>query len=274
MTESVQDAPFDAHSSHTSSLTALTLGAIGVVYGDIGTSPLYAFQEALTASLGSHGTGVTVTAIARENVLGVLSLILWSLIIVVTLKYVILLLKADNNGEGGTLSLMSLALRGFKKNNRYIMLMGVIGAAMFYGDSVITPAISVLSAVEGLKLVSPIFEPYVLPITFAILTLLFMVQARGTAVVAVFFGPIMAIWFITIGALGLYRMSENLSVLAAINPLYAFSFVVGHGKIALLTMGAVFLAVTGGEALYADLGHFGKKPIRMAWFIMVFQASS
>jgi KUP system potassium uptake protein len=271
MANQASDAQFEPHATHSSSLTALTIGAIGVVYGDIGTSPLYAFQEALTASQGLHGvTNALPTAIARETVLGVLSLILWSLIIVVTLKYVILLLKADNNGEGGTLSLMSLALRGLKKGNRYVMLLGVIGAAMFYGDSVITPAISVLSAVEGLKLVSPVFNPFVLPITFVILTALFVVQARGTASVANFFGPIMVIWFVTMGVLGVYRLSENLSVVAAINPQYALLFVSTNGKIALITMGAVFLAVTGGEALYADLGHFGKKPIQVAWFSLVF----
>jgi KUP system potassium uptake protein len=256
--------------THNQSFWGMTIGAVGVVYGDIGTSPLYAFREALVGAIGQHGATTTaVTAIPRETVLGVLSLMLWALFIVVTLKYVILLLRADNNGEGGTLSLMALVQRAYKKNGRFIVLLGVIGAAMFYGDSVITPAISVLGAVEGLTLITPLFTPYVVPISIVILIVLFLVQSRGTASIAVFFGPIMVIWFLVLGALGIRCMMQNLSVLEAINPWYGVNFMLNHGKIGLITMGAVFLAVTGGEALYADLGHFGKKPIRAAWFFLV-----
>jgi KUP system potassium uptake protein len=241
----------------------LALGSVGVVYGDIGTSPLYAFREAVAAA---SVNGV----VTRPTVLGVLSMILWALIIVVTLKYVVVLLRADNNGEGGTLSLMALAMR-FKRTP-FIPLLGVIGASMFLGDSVITPAISVLSAVEGLKLVQPAFEHYVLPITIAILFGLFAVQRRGTANVATFFGPVMVVWFLAIALAGLLHIADDPGVFAAINPFYALEFVVAHGHIGLITLGLVFLAVTGGEALYADLGHFGRKPIRFAWLGFVLPA--
>jgi KUP system potassium uptake protein len=242
---------------------ALALGSVGVVYGDIGTSPLYAFREAVVAA---SVNGV----VTRATVLGVLSMILWALIIVVTLKYVVVLLRADNNGEGGTLSLMALAMR-FKRT-AFIPLLGVIGASMFLGDSVITPAISVLSAVEGLKLVQPAFEHYVLPITITILLGLFAVQRRGTANVATFFGPVMVVWFVAIALAGLLHIADDPGVFAAINPFYALEFVVAHGHIGLITLGLVFLAVTGGEALYADLGHFGRKPIRFAWLGFVLPA--
>jgi KUP system potassium uptake protein len=240
---------------------ALTLGSMGVVYGDIGTSPLYAFREAVLAAIG---TG----PITHAAVLGVLSLILWSLIIVVTIKYVLILLNADNNGEGGTLSLTALASRAIGRRTVPVFILGIIGAAMFYGDSVITPAISVLSAVEGLKLVTPAFEHSV-PLTVAILIALFAVQSHGTARVAAFFGPVMAVWFVTIALAGLMHISDDPEVLAAINPAYAAAFLYEHGKVGLVTLGLVFLAVTGGEALYADLGHFGRKPIQSAWLALV-----
>jgi KUP system potassium uptake protein len=244
---------------------ALTLGSVGVVYGDIGTSPLYAFREAVSAA---SVAGV----VTRGTVLGVLSMILWALILVVTLKYVVILLRADNNGEGGTLSLMALAMRALGKRTPFITVLGIIGASMFLGDSVITPAISVLSAVEGLKLVTPAFEDYVLPLTVVILVALFAVQRRGTANVAFFFGPVMVVWFMAIAAAGLLHVRDDLGVFAAINPAYAVQFVSAHGHIGLITLGLVFLAVTGGEALYADLGHFGRKPIRLAWLCFVMPA--
>jgi KUP system potassium uptake protein len=243
----------------------LTLGSIGVVFGDIGTSPLYAFREAVVAAspLGS---------ISRDAVLGVLSLILWALIIVVTCKYVLILLRADNNGEGGTLSLTALASRAFGRRTAPIYILGVIGASMFLGDSVITPAISVLSAVEGLKLATPAFEHYVVGLTVAILVILFAVQSLGTARVAAFFGPVMVVWFITIAAAGLVNILDDPHVLLAVNPFYGVRFLAEHGHVGLVTLGLVFLAVTGGEALYADLGHFGRRPIQTAWLFLVFPA--
>jgi KUP system potassium uptake protein len=251
---------------HTSSgFWGLTLGSVGVVYGDIGTSPLYAFREATTAAIGSG-------PISRDAVLGVLSMILWSLTIVVTLKYVIILLRADNNGEGGTLSLTALAARVVGRRTAPIFMLGIIGAAMFYGDSVITPAVSVLSAVEGLKLAAPAFEHSVIPVTVLILIVLFAVQSRGTARVAAFFGPVMVVWFVALAAGGLMHLTDDPRVFAAINPYYAVHFLLEHRMIGLVTLGLVFLSVTGGEALYADLGHFGRKPIRTAWLGLVFPA--
>jgi KUP system potassium uptake protein len=255
-----------APASHSGgSFFALALGSVGVVYGDIGTSPLYAFRVAAKAAAESG-------QVTRDTVLGVLSMILWSLIVVVTVKYVVVLLRADNNGEGGTLSLTALATRGLGQRTWLVMLLGIIGAAMFIGDSVITPAISVLSAVEGLSLVTPAFEHYVMPITVAILIALFAVQRRGTARVATFFGPIMVIWFLTLAVTGAMHIMDDPGVFAAINPVYAITFVSTHGTIGLITLGAVFLAVTGGEALYADLGHFGRKPIQVAWLGLVLPA--
>ena len=255
-----------ASASHSGGrLFALALGSVGVVYGDIGTSPLYAFRVAAKAAAESG-------PVTRDTVLGVLSMILWSLIVVVTVKYVVVLLRADNNGEGGTLSLTALATRGLGQRTWLVMLLGIIGAAMFIGDSVITPAISVLSAVEGLSLVTPAFEDYVMPITVAILIALFSVQRRGTAHVAAFFGPIMVIWFVTLAVTGALHIMDDPHVFAAINPVYAITFVSTHGVIGLITLGAVFLAVTGGEALYADLGHFGRKPIQVAWLGLVLPA--
>ena len=246
----------------TAGFWALTLGSIGVVFGDIGTSPLYAFREAVAGA--AQGQPVT-----RVIVLGVLSLILWALFIVVTAKYVLLLLRADNNGEGGTLSLMALGQRAFGRRSWPLLALGVIGASMFIGDSMITPAISVLSAVEGLKLVTPALEHYVVPLTVFILVGLFAVQSSGTARVASAFGPVMIVWFSCLAVMGLINISDDPSVLAAINPWYGIHFLLEHGTIGLVTLGAVFLAVTGGEALYADLGHFGRKPIQAGWLYFV-----
>ncbi|HEU4661125.1 MAG TPA: potassium transporter Kup [Pseudolabrys sp.] len=244
------------------SFLALALGSVGVVYGDIGTSPLYAFREAARAT--------TINGIVtRETVLGVLSLILWALIITVTLKYVLILLRADNKGEGGTLSLTALAGRALGRRTAFVFILGVIGASMFLGDSVITPAISVLSAVEGLDLASPGFSGYVAPLAVLILVALFAAQSRGTAKVAALFGPIMVIWFLSIGVAGILHLRDDPHVLAAINPLYGILFLYHHGEIGLVTLGGVFLCVTGAEALYADLGHFGRKPIQVAWLCLV-----
>jgi KUP system potassium uptake protein len=246
-------------------LLTLALGSVGVVYGDIGTSPLYAFREAAIAA--SHDQ-----AVSRAVVLGVLSLIVWALIITVTLKYVLILLRADNNGEGGTLSLTALATRALGRRTAFVFIVGVIGASMFLGDSVITPAISVLSAVEGLKLASPTFSEFVVPLTVVILIALFAAQSRGTAKVAAMFGPIMVIWFLSIAIAGALHIRDDPTVLFAINPYYGMEFLIHHGTVGLVTLGAVFLVVTGGEALYADLGHFGRKPIQMAWLGIVLPA--
>src|ERR1700743_3019286 len=248
--------------SASSGFWALTLGSIGVVFGDIGTSPLYAFREAVAGA--AQGQPVT-----RVIVLGVLSLILWALFIVVTAKYVLLLLRADNHGEGGTLSLMALGQRGGGRRTWPLLRLGVIGASMFIGDSMITPAISVLSAVEGLKLATPALEHYVVPLTVFILVVLFSVQSSGTARVASAFGPVMVVWFASLAIMGLLNISDDPSVLAAINPWYGIQFLLSHGEIGMVTLGAVFLAVTGGEALYADLGHFGRKPIQSGWLYFV-----
>src|SRR5262249_37237015 len=238
---------------------ALTIGSIGVVYGDIGTSPLYAFRESVVAAVG---TGKAPT---EPVVLGSLSLVVWALIVIVTLKYVLILLRADNNGEGGTLALMALAYRAVGKRGFAVILLGIISGALFYGDALITPALSVLSAVEGLKVATPAFDPYVVPLTVVILLGLFAVQSRGTARVAAFFGPLMLIWFVAIAVAGLWHVAQSPAVLLAFNPVHGVSFLASHGMIGLVTLGAVFLAVTGSEALYADLGHFGRGPIRAAW---------
>jgi KUP system potassium uptake protein len=247
------------------SFVALSLGSVGVVYGDIGTSPLYAFREAALAASDNH-------PVTREIVLGVLSLIVWSLIIVVTAKYVLVLLRADNNGEGGTLSLTALASRALGRRTAFVFIVGVIGASMFLGDSVITPAISVLSAVEGLKLANPTFNEFVAPLAVGILIALFGAQSYGTAKVAALFGPIMVVWFASIAVAGILHIHDDPHVLAAINPFYGVQFLYQHGTIGLVTLGAVFLVVTGGEALYADLGHFGRKPIQTAWLCLVLPA--
>src|SRR5687768_2974003 len=259
------EQPHKERPATTAGFVALTIGSVGVVYGDIGTSPLYAFREALAAASGSAPAD-------RDIILGVLSLIFWSLILVVTLKYVILLLRADNNGEGGTLSLTALAFRAIGKRTGPVLILGMVGAAMFYGSSFITPALSVLSAVEGLKVATPALEPYILPITVFILIALFAVQSRGTGKIAVLFGPVMMLWFAVIAVAGLLQVVSHPDVLEALNPAYAVSFFARHAGVGLATLGFVLLAVTGGEALYADLGHFGRRPIQAAWFYLVLPA--
>jgi KUP system potassium uptake protein len=264
-TDRSQIGTADSTKARNADFWKLTLGSLGVVYGDIGTSPLYAFKEA--ASAAAAGTGVTSGA-----VLGVASLILWALTIIVTLKYVVFLLHADNHGEGGTLTLMALAQRGWQGGGLLIPLLGIIGAALFYGDAMITPVISVLPAIEGLKVITPVFEPYIVPITLVILVGLFVVQRRGTAAVARYFGPITLLWFIALALGGLPHIADQPGIVAAVNPMHAINFIATHGHIGFVTLGAVFLAVTGAEALYADLGHFGRKPIQFAWLAVVFPA--
>jgi KUP system potassium uptake protein len=253
--------------SHASSLALLTLSAIGVVYGDIGTSPLYALRECFH---GIHGVAAT-----HENVLGVLSLIFWSLTLIISIKYILFVMRADNNGEGGILALLALVAQspGAQRRSRAsLVALGLFGAALLYGDGMITPAISVLGAVEGLDVATHIFEPYIVPITLAILVGLFMIQSRGTARVGLLFGPVMLVWFITIAILGLSWVAQEPRVLAAFNPLHGLSFFQRNGWHGFVVLGSVFLVVTGGEALYADMGHFGRKPIRLAWFTIVLPA--
>jgi KUP system potassium uptake protein len=248
-------------------LALLALSALGVVYGDIGTSPLYALRESFH---GPHGIAPTPL-----NIMGVLSLIFWSLVIVISIKYLAFVLRADNQGEGGILALTALAtpIKPLgASEQRWIVLLGVFGAALLYGDGIITPAISVLSAVEGLKVATPLFEPYVVPLTVVILVALFLIQRSGTGTVGRMFGPIMLIWFSVLGLLGIAEVVKNPSVLAALNPAYALTFFLADGLTAFLVLGTVFLVVTGGEALYADMGHFGRKPIRLAWFSLVLPA--
>ena len=259
--------PAQPDSTHAAShsparIWTLALGSIGVVYGDIGTSPLYALKESLAAATAGGPLGETM-------VIGVMSLMLWALTIIVTLKYVLLIMSADNNGEGGTLSLMALLQRAMGRNLLAIALLGMAGAALFYGDAIITPAISVLSAVEGLKLVAPAFDPFILPLSMVIIVALFVVQSRGTASVAAWFGPIMLIWFVVMALGGTRHLADNPAILAAINPIHGATFMLDHGHAGLLALGAVFLTVTGAEALYADMGHFGARPIRLAWLLVV-----
>ena len=250
-------------SNARSSLAVLTLGAVGVVYGDIGTSPLYAFKEVFASGR---------VPVNPDNILGILSLFFWTLSIIVSLKYVILIMRADNHGEGGLMALLALASQSVQKRPRLrcrLMIGGVFGVALFFGDGIITPAISVLSAVEGLEIVTPAAKPYVLPISFIVLLLLFMAQRRGTAQLGRYFGPVMVFWFAALGLMGLLPILQNPGVLKAVSPYYALRFGVAHYQLAFITLGAVFLCVTGAEALYADMGHFGKKPIRVAWFGLV-----
>jgi len=251
--------------SHKQSTAAMALAAMGVVYGDIGTSPLYTLKEVFG---GHHPVPVT-----PDNVIGILSLVFWALTLAVSLKYVVFIMRADNRGEGGIMALTSLALRTSGAGPRqlwWIAVLGLFGAALFYGDGVITPAISVLSAVEGLEVVTPTFKPYVVPITLLVIVILFFMQRRGTASVGALFGPVMLFWFTTLGVLGIAAITRHPAVLEAINPAYAFRFFVANGTIAFLSLGAVVLCITGGEALYADMGHFGRKPIKLAWFSYVF----
>ncbi|WP_374428150.1 potassium transporter Kup [Tabrizicola sp.] len=258
--------PDDIHTdeSHREGLAALTLGAVGVVYGDIGTSPIYAFREAIRAT-GAVSPGAS-------EVLGILSLLIWTLILIVTVKYVFFLLRADNRGEGGILSLYTLVRLAAGKRSVPVLLLALAGAALFAGDATITPAISVLSAVEGLELVLPAMTPFVIPVTLGILMALFMVQRQGTASVARLFGPICVLWFLTLGGLGLAHIAEGPFVLASFNPAWGVGFLINHPGVAFVVLGAIFLAVTGGEALYADLGHFGRRPITIAWFALVLPA--
>jgi KUP system potassium uptake protein len=247
------------------SLTALSIAAMGVVYGDIGTSPLYTMKEVFN---GPHAVAVT-----PDNLLGILSLIFWALTITVSLKYVLFITRADNRGEGGIMALTSLALRtrGAGPGLMWLMsILGIFGAGLFYGDAVITPAMSVLSAVEGLEIATPMFKPYVVPITIGVLCALFLLQPRGTASVGALFGPVMMFWFGTLGVLGIYNILRHPDVMAAINPWYAVHFFLENRGHAYLALGAVVLAITGGEALYADMGHFGRRPIKWAWLVYVF----
>ena len=244
-------------------LWALTFGSIGVVYGDIGTSPLYALRVAVLAAGGEHGI------VTQAAVFGVLSLIFWALLIVVTTKYVLILLRADNNGEGGTLALTALAFTALGKRTPLVLALGILGASMFYGSALITPALSVLSAIEGLNIATDAFRPYVLPLTVIILVGLFSVQSHGTAKVSTYFAPITTVWFIVIAIAGGVEIAAYPRVLAALNPMYGLNFLLTHGLVGLVTLGAVFLVVTGAEALYNDLGHFGRKPIQNAWIYLV-----
>jgi len=252
---------------HASSLPWLTLGALGVVYGDIGTSPLYALRECFH---GLHGVPPT-----RDNVLGVLSLIFWSLTLIISIKYLVFVMRADNKGEGGILALLALVAQSpdaQRRSRTTLVALGLFGAALLYGDGMITPAISVLSAVEGLTVATHIFEPYIVPMSVLILLGLFLIQSRGTARVGALFGPVMVVWFVVIALLGLRWIGSEPHVLEAFNPLHALTFFRDNGWHGFVVLGAVFLVVTGGEALYADMGHFGKKPIRLAWFVLVLPA--
>ena len=258
----------DTHSQNTERhwITALVVPALGVVFGDIGTSPLYTLRECLHAAGGAPTEPV---------VLGLLSLIFWTVVFVVSLKYVVFIMRADNQGEGGIMALLALSLRSEQlggNGRKALIAVGLIGAALFYGDGIITPAISVLSAVEGLELVTPRVEPYVIPIALGVLIGLFLIQKHGTAGVGRYFGPLMLIWFLVLGGMGLARVLEYPAVLKAINPVSAVTFLMTAGAQSLLVLGAVVLAVTGAEALYADMGHFGARPIRAAWFWLVFPA--
>ncbi|MFZ8954673.1 MAG: potassium transporter Kup, partial [Burkholderiaceae bacterium] len=253
-------------SVHQSSLAALTLGALGVVYGDIGTSVLYALKEVFATGL---------IAFTPDNVLGILSLFVWTLTSIVSFKYVTLVLRADNHGEGGLVAMLALASQAVKDKpqlRRVLLLIGIFGTALFYGDGVITPAISVLSAVEGLRVFSPALSHWVIPLTLLILFVLFWVQRYGTSGIGRFFGPLTAIWFIVIAVLGIMNIWLNPAVLWALSPHHAWRFVSENPGVSFLILGALVLCVTGAEALYADLGHFGKKPIRLAWFAMVMPA--
>ncbi|SFB59285.1 KUP system potassium uptake protein [Rhizobium sp. NFR07] len=250
--------------SETAKFIGLLVGSVGVVYGDIGTSPLYAFRESLRP--------FTANGVQHEHVIGLISLMIWTLTIIVTFKYVLFLLRADNDGEGGTLSLLALLM---KKTGSYMPVLffaGLIGSALFIGDAMITPALSVMSALEGMKLVTPAFSNYVLPLSAAIMIGLFLVQSKGTEAVAKFFGPITVVWFLAMAWGGLIHVGDDWTILEALNPINALWFITHAGWAGLIVLGAVFLTVTGAEALYADLGHFGRKPISWAWFVLVFPA--
>ena len=266
MAHSQDDAELDNASAkeRRKKFMILLIGCIGVVYGDIGTSPLYAFREAIHQ--------IAHDGLADTEVYGILSLVIWSLVIIVTLKYVLLLLHADNKGEGGILALMTLVRKTFKNPRKKDMIMfaGILGASLFYADAAITPAISVLSAVEGLKLVTPVFTPYVIPISIVIIIGLFMMQKHGTAMVSALFGPITIVWFLAMAIAGLPWIIQHPAVLHCLSPHHAIYFILEHELISFFVLGSVFLAVTGAEALYADMGHFGIKPIQRAWIYFVF----
>ena len=249
------------------SFGALTLGALGVVYGDIGTSPLYAMKEVFSPS-----TGVIVNP---ENMIGAVSVVIWALMLVVTLKYVMLILRADNRGEGGILALTALACSAVQSQpnlRRVLLLLGVFGATLFYGDSVITPAVSVLGALEGLEVVTPAFKPYIVPATLAIMVVLFAIQKHGTSIIGKAFGPVLIVWFVTIATAGVFHIANQPIILTALNPLHAFHFLQERGWHLFATVGAIALVLTGAEALYADMGHFGKRPIQLAWTSFVLPA--
>ncbi len=253
--------------SRRARLATLTLAALGVVYGDIGTSPLYAIKEVFG---GAHHP----VPIDTDNVLGILSLVFWALMIVVSIKYIVFIMRADNKGEGGIMALMALVLREEKNERRagVLVLMGLAGAALFYGDGTITPAISVLSAIEGLEVATPTFKPYVIPLTLIVIIVLFFVQKHGTGRVGALFGPVMLVWFATLAILGVHSIVQAPHVLVALNPLYAIRFLATHGALGFFSLGAVVLVVTGAEALYADMGHFGSTPVRFAWSTLVLPA--
>ncbi len=253
-------------SSKKSSLAALTLGAIGIVYGDIGTSVLYALKVVFNSGY---------VPLTPDNVYGILSMVFWTITVIVSLKYVTLIMRADNNGEGGLIAMLALATNAVNdkpKLRRWLLAVGIFGTAIFYGDGVITPAISVLSAVEGLELLSPAFKPYIMPIALVVIFALFYVQKNGTTGIGRLFGPICAVWFVTIAVLGIPHIWAHPEVLAAVSPHHALRFIFQHPGTTFILLGALVLCVTGTEALYADLGHFGKKPIRMAWFVLVMPA--
>ena len=254
-------------SSNKSRFNSLALAALGVVYGDIGTSPLYALKEVF----GSPHHPVPITP---DNVLGILSLVFWALMMVVSGKYVLFIMRADNRGEGGIMALMALALHNAKEGRRrnIVVMLGLFGAALFYGDGVVTPAISVLSAVEGLHVITPAFDPFVIPLALAVLIFLFAIQRKGTATVGKLFGPVMLLWFGVLTVLGVINILAEPSVLRALNPVWAMSFLLDNPKLGFLSLGGVVLVLTGGEALYADMGHFGRKPIQLAWFGLVLPA--
>lgn len=261
------NSPITESPTHQGHIAALSLGALGVVYGDIGTSPLYTIKAVFDPAFG--------IAFTDANILGGLSTLFWSLVIVVSVKYVMLIMRADNAREGGVLALTALATQSVKGRPRLVHLLtalGVFGAALFYGDSVLTPAVTVLGAIEGLEIVTPLLKPYVLPISVALVVVLFLVQQRGTAVVGALFGPVMLVWFSVLAIAGIANIVAAPQVLHALNPIHAFGFITQHGFASFLVLGAVFLAVTGAEALYADMGHFGKRPIQLAWFFCTFPA--
>ena len=260
--ETAQDEHSEGHPPQK--IGVLTLGCIGVVYGDIGTSPLYAMRESLHAA--------SYDGLTRSDVIGVISLLIWTLVLLVAFKYVILVMRADNRGEGGTLSLVALVQQALGRRPVWLLGIGMVGISLFFGDAIITPAMSVLSAVEGMTLVAPSFSPFVVPVTLGIIVALFVVQSKGTAAVSILFGPIMVVWFLGMAIMGLVHIADDWSILGALNPIHALGFLYTNGFASLIVLGSVFLAVTGGEALYADMGHFGRRPIKIAWTYLVFPA--